>query len=150
MCWRCLAPRSRGSTPQYPPRCRSTTIAPRKTRTELRAERKRQRRRRLGAGGIAAIVVAVLIAAAVGGFFAHQATSGSSAPKDPESTLLVTMKGSDGNAIATLLAAHDVKAKQGLELLVPSRLITDADVNARRSRRIGHGGVLSRDDSAVR
>jgi len=103
----------------------ATTIAPRKTRSEQRAERRRQRRRRMGAGGIAAIVVGVLIAGAVGGFFAHQATSGSSAPKDLESTLLVTMEGSDGSAIATLLAAHDVKAKQGLELLVPSRLITD-------------------------
>jgi len=100
-------------------------IAPRQSRRELREERQRQRRRRFGAGGIALIVVAVLIAAAVGGFFAHRATSGSSTPKDQESTLLVTMQGSDGNAIATLLAAHDVKAKQGLELLVPSRLITD-------------------------
>jgi hypothetical protein len=115
-------------TPPPPPAPLSpapTVIAPRKTRSEQRAERRRQRRRRFGAAGIAAIVVGVLVAAAAIGFGVHRATTGSSAPKDPETTLLVTMQGADGNAVATLLAAHDVKAKQGLELLVPSRLITD-------------------------
>ena len=100
-------------------------IAPRKSRREVRAERRRQRRKRLGAGGIVAIVIAVLVAVAAGGFFAHRATSGSSAPKDAETTLLVTFQGSDGNAVASMLAAHDARAKQGLELLVPSRLITE-------------------------
>jgi anionic cell wall polymer biosynthesis LytR-Cps2A-Psr (LCP) family protein len=100
-------------------------IAPRKTRRELRAERRRQRRRRFGAVGIAAIVVGVLIAAAAIGFGVNRATSGSSAPSDPETTLLVSLQGGDGTAVASMLAAHDVKQKQGLELLIPSRLITD-------------------------
>jgi len=105
----------------------STTavIAPRRTRRELRAERRRQRRRRLGVGGIAAIVVAVLVVVAIGGFFAHRATTGTSTPKDPQQTMLVTLQGDDGTAVAAMLAAHDVHAKQGVEVLVPSRLITE-------------------------
>lgn len=108
--------------PPIPP---SAVIAPRKTRRELRAERKRQQRRRLGAGGIAAIVVAVLIAAAVGGFFAHRAVSGPSTSGDVETSLLITLQGADGTGVASILAAHDAKQRQGSELLIPSRLITD-------------------------
>ena len=100
-------------------------IAPRKSRREIRAERRRQRRRRMGVAGILAIVAAVAVVGAAIGFGVHRATSGSSAPKDVETTLLVTFQGGDGNAIASMLAAHDAHDKQGLELLVPSRLITE-------------------------
>src|SRR6185312_16745335 len=110
-------------TPVLPPT--TAVIAPRKSRGELRAERRRQRRRRLGAAGIVAIVIGVAVVAAAIGFGVDNATSGSSAPKDAQTTLLITMQGDDGNAVASLLAAHDVKAKQGVEMLIPSRLITD-------------------------
>ena len=100
-------------------------IAPRKSRREIRAERRRQRRRRMGVAGVVAIVAAVAVVAAAIGFGVHRATSGSSTPKDVETTLLVSFQGADGNAIASMLAAHDVHDKQGLELLVPSRLITE-------------------------
>jgi anionic cell wall polymer biosynthesis LytR-Cps2A-Psr (LCP) family protein len=79
----------------------------------------------MGVAGIVAIVVAVAIVGAAIGFGVNRATSGTSAPKDAETTLLVTLQGTDGNAIASMLAAHDVRGKQGLELLIPSRLITD-------------------------
>jgi polyisoprenyl-teichoic acid--peptidoglycan teichoic acid transferase len=79
----------------------------------------------MGVAGIVAIVVAVAVVAAAIGFGVHRATSGPSAPNDAETTLLVTLQGSDGNAIASMLAAHDARAKQGLELLLPSRLITE-------------------------
>jgi len=113
------------SRPAAPPQPGAQVIAPTKSRRELRAERRRQRRRRFGAAGIAAIVVVVVVVLGVGGFFVHRATSGTSTPTDPQTTLLVSLQGSDGTAIASMLGAHDVKHKQGLELLVPSRLITD-------------------------
>ena len=107
------------------PSATTAVIAPRKSRRELRADRRRQRRRRMGAAGIVAIVLAVAIVAAAIGFGVHQATSGSSSAADTQTSVLVTMQGDDGNAVASMLAAHDVKAKQGVELLIPSRLITD-------------------------
>jgi anionic cell wall polymer biosynthesis LytR-Cps2A-Psr (LCP) family protein len=99
-------------------------IAPRKTRRELRAERKR-RRRRFGAAGIAVTVLVVALIGAAIGFGVHRATSGSDAPTDPETTLLVSLQGADGSATASMLAAHDVHGKQGSELLIPNRLITE-------------------------
>ena len=112
--------------PPRPPQPPATAvIAPRKSRRELRAERRKQRRRRLGVAGIIAIVLAVAVVGAAIGFGVHSATSGKSTPKDAQTTVLVTMQGDDGNAVASLLAAHDVKAKRGVELLIPSRLITD-------------------------
>ena len=102
----------------------AAVIAPRKSRREIRAQR-RQRRRRIGVAGILAIVVVVAVVAAAIGFGVHRATSGPSTPKDAETTLLISLQGADGNAIASMLAAHDVRAKQGLELLLPTRLITE-------------------------
>jgi anionic cell wall polymer biosynthesis LytR-Cps2A-Psr (LCP) family protein len=103
----------------------TAVIAPRKSRRDLRADRRRQRRRRMGVVGVGAVVLAVAIVGAAIGFGVNRATSGSSTPKDPQTTLLVTLQGDDGNAVAAMLAAHDAHAKQGVELLVPSRLITD-------------------------
>jgi len=116
-----------GKPAPLPPVSSATTavIAPRKNRRELRAERRRQRRRRLGVAGIAAIVLAVAIVGAAIGFGVHSATSGGPSTKDAQTTVLVTLQGDDGNATASLLAAHDTQQKQGVELLVPSRLITD-------------------------
>lgn len=113
-------------TPPAPPVPATTSvIAPRRSRRELRAERRRQRRRRLGVAGVVAIVVGVAIVAAAIGFGVHRATSGPTPSKDPETTLLISLQGSGGDAVASMLAAHDARAKQGVEVLVPSRLITD-------------------------
>jgi hypothetical protein len=114
---------TRASLPVPPPS--TAVIAPRKSRRELRAERRRQRRKRMGVAGIVAVVLAVAVVGAAIGFGVHRATSGSSTPKDPQTTMLITLQGSDGNAVASMLAAHDERAKQGLELLLPSRLITE-------------------------
>jgi anionic cell wall polymer biosynthesis LytR-Cps2A-Psr (LCP) family protein len=114
---------ARSGPPAPPPS--AAVIAPRKSRRELRAERRRQRRKRVGVVGIIAVVLAVAVVAAAIGFGVHRATSGSSTPKDPQMTLLITLQGSDGNAVASMLAAHDVRAKEGVEILVPSRLITE-------------------------
>jgi len=114
----------RSPLPRSAPAATTTVVAPQKTRRQLRAER-RLRRRRLGAAGIAGVIVIVLAIAAGIGFGVHSATSGSSTPKDLETAVLISLKSPDGSAIASLLAAHDVKQKQGVEVLVPGRLITD-------------------------
>jgi hypothetical protein len=106
------------------------------TRRELRAERRRQRRRRLGAGGIAGVVVVVLAVLIGGGFFVHQATSGPSKPVDPQQTMLVALVGPDRNAAASMLAAHQAAPRQGFEMLIPSRLLTD--VCGFGSQQFGH------------
>jgi anionic cell wall polymer biosynthesis LytR-Cps2A-Psr (LCP) family protein len=98
---------------------------PRMTRRQLRAERRRQRRQRLGIVGIISIVVVVLAVLAGIGFGVHKATSKSSAPEDRQQTALLTLQGPTGSALATMLIAHDNTAKQGLEMLVPSRLLID-------------------------
>lgn len=98
---------------------------PRMTRRQARAERRRQRRQRLGIAGIVAIVVAGLAIAAGIGFGVHSVTSKSGPPEDRQQTTMLTLQSAAGNAIVTMLIAHDNTAKQGLELLVPSRLLTD-------------------------
>ena len=98
---------------------------PRLTRRQLRAQRRRQRRQRLGIVGIAAIVVVVLAVLAGIGFGVHKATSNSGPPEDRQQVTLLSLQSDSGNAIASMLIAHDNTAHQGLELLVPSRLLTD-------------------------
>jgi len=99
-------------------------VATRKTRRELRAERKRQQRRRIGAAGIAGIVVAALIAAAAITFGVQKA--GSHDKKQPlgQTTLLLSVAAPDRSAAETVLLAHDSKAHAGVELLIPARLLT--------------------------
>lgn len=119
----------RGTPPTQPPPSApaGSIIAqqPRLTRRQLRAERRRQRRQRLGVVGIFGIVVVVLAVLAGIGFGVHKATSNSGPPEDRQQTTLLTLQGPSGNALVTMLIAHDNSAKQGFELLVPSRLLTD-------------------------
>jgi hypothetical protein len=102
----------------------------------LRAERRRARRRRLGAGGIAGVVVVVLALLAGGGFFVHNATSDRAKLTDPQQTMLVALVGSDRNAAASMLAAHQAVPRAGFEMLIPSRLLTD--VCGYGSQQFGH------------
>jgi LytR cell envelope-related transcriptional attenuator/LytR_cpsA_psr family len=118
------------STPSGPstPPARSNdaiVIAPRKTRRELRAERRRQRRRRLGGAGLAAVVVGGIVAAAAIGFGVNTVTSSSGPPPRTQTTLLLSLVLAGKSASVSALLAHDPKAMGGVEILVPSRLITD-------------------------
>lgn len=111
---------SRG--PSRPP----VVIAPRKSRRELRAEQRRQKRRRLGAAGIAGVVVAALVAVGAITFGVKQATSGGDAkPVLGQTTLLLSVTGTDGTAVESTLLAHDSRTGKGVELLLPSRVLTD-------------------------
>ena len=98
--------------------------APPRTRRELRAERRRQKRRRLGAFGIAGVVVAALIVAAAVGFGVKQATSSGHKKLTGQTTILFSIAGSDGTATETALLAHDDRTHHGVELLIPSRVLT--------------------------
>ena len=121
--------RRRGRSPQpgvsQSPIIQAPVIGGTKTRRELRAERRRQKRRRMGALGIAGVVVAALVVAAAVGFGVHQATSGGHAKPLGQTTLLLSVTGADGTAAETALLAHDDRTRHGVELLIPSRVLTE-------------------------
>ena len=100
-------------------------IAPARTRRELRAERRRLKRRRLGAAGIVGLVVAGLIAAAAIGFGVQKATSNGHHATLGQTTLLFSVTGTDRSALETALLAHDGRTHQGVELLMPGRVLTE-------------------------
>ena len=95
------------------------------TRREQRAQRRRQRRRRLGAAGVAGIVAAALVVAVAIGFGVHKVTSDSSTPERTQATVLMSVIGADSSAVESALLAHDSKENRGVELLLPSRVISE-------------------------
>jgi anionic cell wall polymer biosynthesis LytR-Cps2A-Psr (LCP) family protein len=100
-------------------------IAPRLTRRQARAERRRQRNRRFGVAGIAGIVVVVLIVAAALAFGGHKLVTGGKKASDTQTTVLFQIQGPNRVAIGSALLAADPATKQGVEVLVPTSLITD-------------------------
>jgi hypothetical protein len=108
-----------------PPTPVPIVVAPRKTRRELRAERRRQKRRRLGAAGVAGVVVAGLIAAAAITFGVQKVTSGGDKKTLGQTTLLFSLAGASGSAVESALLAHDGRTRQGVELLMPGRVLTE-------------------------
>jgi hypothetical protein len=95
------------------------------SRRELRAQRRKQRRRRFGVAGIAGMVAAALVVAAAIGFGVHQATKHSAAPKRTQTTLLFSVVASDGTAVESALLAHDPHTHSGVQLFLPSRVISE-------------------------
>jgi hypothetical protein len=100
-------------------------LTPRLSRRQARLAARRQRRHRIGLLGLVVIVVVVAVVLAGVGFGVHTAvTHHTSAPASSgQSSVLLQVQGSDGTATRSVLLAHD--ADQGLELLVPSRVLTD-------------------------
>ncbi len=87
--------------------------------------RKRQQRRKIGlAGGIGigALAIGGIATLIVG---VQHVVTDSGGGKRTQETLLLQMQGPDRTAAGTVLLAADPSAKQGLEVLIPSRLITD-------------------------
>ncbi|MDQ1704776.1 MAG: hypothetical protein QOF18_1142, partial [Frankiaceae bacterium] len=118
------SPPSPGTIPQ-PGQPQPFVIAPRKTRRELRADRRRQKRKRLGVAGIAGVVVAGLIAVAAITFGVQKATSGGHHTSDRQTTLLFSLVAIDRTAVESALLAHDGHTHQGVELLMPARALTE-------------------------
>jgi anionic cell wall polymer biosynthesis LytR-Cps2A-Psr (LCP) family protein len=108
-----------------PPPLGNVVIQPELSRREERRQRKRQQRRKLGlAGGVgvAALAIGGIITLVVG--VQHVVTHGGSGPRS-QVTLLMQVQAPDRTAAGSILLAADPSSKQGLEVLIPSRLITD-------------------------
>jgi hypothetical protein len=96
------------------------------TRRQLRIER-RKRRRKVGVAGAAGVVVVSLVIIAAIAFGVHKAvTSDHHSAAQPQQTVLLQIQGPDNTALSSVLLAHNPNdGGSGLELLLPSQLITD-------------------------
>jgi hypothetical protein len=91
----------------------------------LRAERRRQQRRRIGALGIAGVVVIALIVAAAVTFGVREATKHTTGAKLGPTTVLFSLAAANRSAAETALLTHDGRTAQGVELLMPARVLTE-------------------------
>jgi hypothetical protein len=95
------------------------------TRRQARLER-RKRRRKVGVAGVAGVVLVALAIIAAIAFGVHKAVTGThQTVAQPQQTVLLQIQGPDRSALGSVLLAHDPNTGHGLELLVPSQLITD-------------------------
>jgi hypothetical protein len=112
--------------PRRPAPAPTPKVGPRQRRRDLRAEERKQKRRRFGTAGVVGLVVAGLAVAAGVTFGVTQATSDDEKkPPLGQTTLLLSLTEPDGTATETALLAHDSRTKQGVELLMPTRLLID-------------------------
>lgn len=114
---------ARPDAPLSPP----VVISPRPSRREERQLRRREQRKRFGfaGGGVALVIGLILIATLVIGGVKAASNGGGSTRS--QVTALLQIQASNRAAIGSVLLAHDPKSdtERGLEVLVPSRLITD-------------------------
>jgi hypothetical protein len=96
------------------------------SRRQARIER-RNRRRKAGVAGIAAVVLIGLVIIGAIAFGVHKAVAHHNRPSTPQAqqTVLLQIQGADRTALGTALLAHDPSTGNGVELVVPSQLITD-------------------------
>lgn len=95
------------------------------TRRESRMQRRKQRRKRIGAAGVAGILAAAAIVAIGIGFGVHKATSHTPKVTRTQTTLLFSLVGADNSSVGSVLLAHDPATHQGVELLLPSRTLSE-------------------------
>lgn len=95
------------------------------TRRESRMQRRKQRRKKLGAAGVAGILAAAAIVAVAVGFGVHKATSHHASVKRTQTTVLFSLVAGDGSSAGSVLLAHDAATHQGVELLLPSRTLSE-------------------------
>jgi hypothetical protein len=120
------APAPEAPAPPAPAPPVETVTLPPLTRRQLRIDR-RKRRRKVGAAGIAAVAVVALIIIAAIAFGVHKAvTHTHHTVAQSQATVLLQIQGPDRTALGSVLLAHDPSNEgAGVELLVPSQLITD-------------------------
>ena len=108
-----------------PPTSPEVYIQPALTRREERRQRKRRQRRKYSvAGGVLAAALAVAgIATLIVGV--HHVVTHKNGPTRTQVTVLLQMQASDGSAAGSVLLAADPNTHQGLEVLIPPKLITD-------------------------
>jgi hypothetical protein len=114
------------AAPKPPPKPPVEAIyLPPLTRRQLRVDR-RKRRRKVGVAGVAGVVAVALVIIAAIAFGVHRAvTHTNHTVTQPQQTVLLQIQAPDNTALASVLLAHDQNNGQGVELLVPSQLITD-------------------------
>lgn len=100
-------------------------IPPVPGRRQARLERRKRQRRRIGLLGGAAIAVVVLIVAGAVAFGVHHAVTNHSKAAPTQTTVLLQIEGAGHTAQTSMLLAHDTNQNQGLEVLVPARLLTE-------------------------
>jgi hypothetical protein len=107
------------------PTTQNVVIQPILTRREERRLRKRKQRRKYGAAGgvvLAALAVALGVTLVIG---VHHVVTHKNGPTRTQITILMQLQGSDGTAQGSVLLAADPVTHEGLEVLIPSALITD-------------------------
>lgn len=108
-----------------PPLQSPMVIAPQRSRRQARLERKKQQRRRIGLAGGSAIAIAGIVVIALVAFGVNKAVTSGGGKTRSQSTLLLQIVGTDGNAVTSALLAQDPAHDTGAEVLIPSRVITD-------------------------
>lgn len=108
-----------------PPPQPEMVIQPRPGRREERRQRKREQRKRFGLAGGSVAVVLGLIIALVLAFGVNRVVTHDNGNKRTQTTLLLQIQGPNRTALASALLAHDSARHAGVEVLVPSSLITD-------------------------
>jgi len=95
----------------------------RQGRRELQRRRRKQVRRRLGVAGLAVLVVLALVATALLVRRKDVPTSSVVKQMRTQHTLLLQVRGADGNAVVTALLAHDAAGGSGAVVLLPPQVI---------------------------
>jgi anionic cell wall polymer biosynthesis LytR-Cps2A-Psr (LCP) family protein len=100
-------------------------IQPQLSRRELRALRKKEQRKKFGLGGgvLAGVIAIALIVTVI--FGVHHAVTSNGGPKRTQTTVLFQLQGSNRTAEASMLLASDPAKKQGVEMMIQPRLISD-------------------------
>ncbi|HET7312512.1 MAG TPA: LCP family protein [Mycobacteriales bacterium] len=88
-------------------------------------QRRRQRRKKIGAAGVAGILAAAALVAIGIGFGVHKVASHHTTVTRTQTTLLFSLVASDGSSAGSVLLAHDSATHDGVELLLPSRTLSE-------------------------
>jgi hypothetical protein len=137
------------SVPPVPPPPPDIVTVPALSRRQARIER-RNRRRKAGVAGIAVVVLIGLVIIGAIAFGVHRAVAHHNHPSAPQAqqTVLLQIQGADRSALGTALLAHDPSTGNGVELVVPSQLITDVcgvgQVDFGQTLAAQNGSVVSR------
>jgi hypothetical protein len=105
----------------------SVVIAPQLTRRQARLQRRRQRNRRVGLVGGVIIAIVVLVLVGLGVFVGPKVVHHYNTTAKPpvQTTLLLQIQGPTHTAQASVLLAQGPAAGEGVEVLIPARVITD-------------------------
>jgi LytR cell envelope-related transcriptional attenuator len=100
-------------------------ISPMPTRREERQRRRKEQRRKVGlAGGLAIALVTIVVIGAVA-FGVHKVTESHGSTPRTQGTVLFQLQGANHTATASALLAHDPATHQGVQVLIPARVITN-------------------------